>query len=315
MEFLEKLSAFFGKWMAFIVIAVAALALFAPQTCLWIKTSWINWLLGIVMFGMGLTLKMSDFKVVFSRPKDIIIGFIAQFTLMPLIAFVLTKAFQLPTEIAVGVILVGTCPGGTSSNVMTYLSKGDVPLSVGMTAVSTLFAPLMTPLLTLLYAGQRVDVNAVAMFLSIVKVVLVPIALGLVCNYFFGKLTREIVRILPLISTLAIIMIIASVVSANSGRLKTVGAMVVVVVVLHNLLGYAAGYGVGKLLRLDATKCRALSIEVGMQNSGLATSLAATHFAQYPLATIPGAVFSVWHNISGAVYANFLASRHPDKAK
>ena len=315
MEFLEKVSAFFGKWMALIVIAVAALALFAPQTCLWVKTSWINWLLGIVMFGMGLTLKMSDFKVVFSRPKDIIIGFIAQFTLMPFIAFVLTKAFSLPTEIAVGVILVGTCPGGTSSNVMTYLSKGDVPLSVGMTAVSTLFAPLMTPLLTLLYAGQRVDVNAVAMFLSIVKVVLVPIALGLVCNYFFGKVTSQIVRILPLISTIAIIMIIASVVSANSARLKTVGALVVIVVVLHNLLGYATGYGVGKLLRLNATKCRALSIEVGMQNSGLATSLAATHFAQYPLATIPGAVFSVWHNISGAVYANLLAARNPDKAK
>ena len=315
MEFLEKVSTFFGKWMALIVIAIAALALFAPQTCLWIKTSWINWLLGIVMFGMGLTLKMDDFKVVFSRPKDIIIGFAAQFTLMPLIAFLLAKAFNLPTEIAVGVILVGTCPGGTSSNVMTYLSKGDVPLSVGMTAVSTLFAPLMTPLLTLLYAGQRVDVNAAAMFLSIVKVVLLPITLGLVCNYFFGKVTREIVRILPLISTVAIIMIIASVVSANSARLKTVGALVVIVVVLHNLLGYAAGFGVGKLLRLNTTKCRALSIEVGMQNSGLATSLAATHFVQYPLATIPGAVFSVWHNISGAVYANFLASRHPEKAK
>lgn len=315
MKFLEKLSDFFGKWMALIVIVVAALALFAPQTCLWVKTSWINWLLGIVMFGMGLTLKMDDFKVVFSRPKDIIIGFIAQFTLMPLIAFLLAKAFNLPTEIAVGVILVGTCPGGTSSNVMTYLSKGDVPLSVGMTAVSTLFAPLMTPLLTLLYAGQRVDVNAVAMFLSIVKVVLLPITLGLVCNYFFEKVTREIVRILPLISTIAIIMIIASVVSANSARLKTVGVMVVIVVILHNLLGYAAGFGVGKLLRLNTTKCRALSIEVGMQNSGLATSLAATHFAQYPLATIPGAVFSVWHNISGAVYANFLANRHPEKAK
>ena len=315
MEFLEKVSTFFGKWMALIVITIAALALFAPQTCLWIKTSWINWLLGIVMFGMGLTLKMDDFKVVFSRPKDIIIGFAAQFTLMPLIAFLLAKAFNLPTEIAVGVILVGTCPGGTSSNVMTYLSKGDVPLSVGMTAVSTLFAPFMTPLLTLLYAGQRVDVNAVAMFLSIVKVVLLPITLGLVCNYFFGKVTREIVRILPLISTVAIIMIIASVVSANSARLKTVGLIVVIVVILHNLLGYAAGYGVGKLLRLNTTKCRALSIEVGMQNSGLATSLAATHFAQYPLATIPGAVFSVWHNISGAVYANFLANRHPEKAK
>ena len=173
----------------------------------------------------------------------------------------------------------------------------------------------MTPLLTLLYAGQRVDVNAVAMFLSIVKVVLVPIALGLVCNYFFEKATCEIVRILPLISTIAIIMIIASVVSANSARLKTVGLIVVFVVILHNLLGYAAGYGVGKLLRLNTTKYRALSIEVGMQNSGLATSLAATHFVQYPLATIPGAVFSVWHNISGAVYANFLASRHPEKAK
>ena len=307
MKTLEKVSDFVGKYMAAIVIAVAALALLAPNTVSFIKTSYVNYLLGIVMFGMGLTLKPSDFKVVFSRPKDVIVGCIAQFTLMPLLAFLLTKLFNLPAELAVGVILVGTCPGGTSSNVMTYLSKGDVALSVGMTAVSTILAPFLTPLLTLLYAGQRVDVNVMSMFLSIVKVVLVPIALGFVINHFFHEFTQNAVRVLPLISTTAIVAIVAAVVSANSAKILTSGLLIVAVVILHNLLGYATGFAVGKALHLDSSKCRAISIEVGMQNSGLATSLAATHFAQYPLATIPGAVFSVWHNISGAILANFFA--------
>ena len=231
---------------------------------------------------------------------------------MPFLAWVLTMVFHLPTELAIGVILVGTCPGGTSSNVMTYLSKGDVALSVGMTAVSTVLAPVLTPLLTLLYAGQRVDVNPVNMFLAIVKVVLVPIALGFVVNHFFHEFTQQAVRVLPLVSTTAIVLIICAVVSANSAKIMTSGLLILVVVVLHNLLGYLTGYAVGKALKLDSTKCRAISIEVGMQNSGLATSLAAAHFAQYPLATIPGAVFSVWHNISGAVLANFYA-RTADK--
>lgn len=169
MKTLEKVSDFVGKYMAAIVIVVAALALLFPGTFSVVKTAWVNTLLGIVMFGMGLTLKPEDFKVVFSRPKDVIIGCIAQFTLMPFLAWALTQLFHLPTELAIGVILVGTCPGGTSSNVMTYLSKGDVALSVGMTAVSTVLAPFLTPLLTLLYAGQRVNVNPVNMFLSIVK--------------------------------------------------------------------------------------------------------------------------------------------------
>lgn len=314
MKVLEKISDFVGKYMAYIVIAVAALALFVPSSVSFIKTSYVNTLLGIVMFGMGLTLKPSDFKVVFSRPKDVIIGCISQFLLMPLLAFLLTKLFQLPTELAVGVILVGTCPGGTSSNVMTYLSKGDVALSVGMTAVSTILAPLLTPLLTLLYAGQRIDVDVLSMFLSIIKVVLLPIVLGFVINHFFRAITEKVVRILPLISTTAIVAIVAAVVSANSAKIFTSGLLILAVVVLHNLLGYATGYGVGKLLKLDQTKCRAISIEVGMQNSGLATSLAATHFAQYPLATIPGAVFSVWHNISGAILANIFA-RTAEKKK
>lgn len=314
MKTLERVSGFVGKWMAAIVIAVAALALFKPEACSWISTSWINYLLGVVMFGMGLTLKPSDFAVVFRRPKDVVIGAVLQFTLMPLIAYALTVVFRLPAELAVGVILVGTCPGGTSSNVMTYLSHGDVALSVSMTAVSTILAPIMTPLLTLLYAGKTVDVNVAAMFISVVEVVLLPIVIGFVVNYFFSKFTQKAVKALPLVSTVAIVMIVAAVVSANSARIMTSGALILAVVICHNLLGYASGYGLAKLLRLDTTKCRAISIEVGMQNSGLATSLATTHFAEYPLAAIPGAVFSVWHNISGALLAAYFNRRSAKKA-
>ena len=307
MNVLKKITNFVSRYMAAIVILMALIALFAPSSVSFIKTSYVNTLLGIVMFGMGLTLKPDDFKVVFSRPKDVIIGCIAQFTIMPLLAFGLTKLFHLSPELAVGVILVGTCPGGTSSNVMTYLSKGDVALSVGMTSVSTILAPFLTPLLTKLYAGQTVDVNVVSMFVSIIKVVIVPILLGFVINHFFKKFTETVVEILPLISTTAIVAIVAAVVSANSAKIMTSGLLIIGVVILHNVLGYTIGYGVGKVLKLDESKCRAISIEVGMQNSGLATSLATVHFAQYPLATIPGAVFSVWHNVSGAILANFFA--------
>ncbi len=295
--------------MAFIVVGAAALALWQPQTCNWIKTGAVNYLLGVVMFGMGLTLKAEDFKIVFSRPKEVIIGFLAQFALMPLIAYVLIKVFALNPELAVGVILVGTCPGGTASNVITYMAKGDVALSVGMTIVSTIFAPFLTPLFTQIYIGEMVDVNILDMFFSIVKVVLIPIILGLLVNKFFGNFTQKIVKLLPAVSTLAIAVIVAAVVSASSEKLLNAlntSALIIVVVILHNLCGFAAGYAVGKLLKLQDPKCRALSIEVGMQNSGLAAGLAAAHFAQYPLATIPGAVFSTWHNISGAVYAAWL---------
>ncbi len=309
MNLLRKISKAFSKYMAIIVIAMALLALFAPSSVSFLKTSYINTLLGIVMFGMGLTLKPNDFRVVFSRPKDVVIGTVAQFTIMPLLAFVLARGFGLSPELTVGVILVGTCPGGTSSNVMTYLSKGDVPLSVGMTAVSTVLAPFMTPLLTYLYAGKTVDVNMLSMFLSIIQVVIVPIVLGFVINHFFSRFAERAVDFLPLVSTLAIVAIVGAVVSANAAKLLGCGMLVLCVVVLHNVLGYALGYGAARMLRMSPTKCRAVSIEVGMQNSGLATSLATVHFAQYPLATIPGAVFSVWHNVSGAILANIFLHR------
>ena len=308
MRTLEKVSGFAGKYMAIIALLVAIIALTFPQPIhAAIPTSWVNTLLGIVMFGMGMTLKLSDFKVVFTKPKAVICGILSQFIIMPVLAFLLVTLFQLPTELAVGVILVGACPGGTSSNVMTYLAKGDVALSVGMTACTTIMAPFVTPALVLLLAGQTVDVSYVSMLVSIVQVVLVPIALGFMINYFFNKFAQAFSKALPLISVVAICLIIMAVVSANAAKLMTTGPLVVAVVMLHNVCGYALGYLVGRLLGLTKEQMRTLSIEVGMQNSGLATSLATMHFAAMPMAAVPGTVFSVWHNISGAVYANILA--------
>lgn len=308
MKVLEKISDFAGKWMAIIALAVAVIALVVPGPVhAVLPTSWVNPLLGIVMFGMGMTLKLSDFKVVFTKPKAVITGILSQFIIMPLLAWLLCTIFQLPTELAVGVILVGCCPGGTSSNVMTYLSKGDVALSVGMTACTTILAPIVTPALVLLLAGESIDVSYVSMLMSIVQVVLVPIILGFIINAVAPKIADVFGKVLPLISVIAISLIIMAVVSANAAKLMTVGALIIVVVMLHNLCGYALGYLTGRVLGLSRAQMRTLSIEVGMQNSGLATSLATVHFAAMPLAAVPGAVFSVWHNISGAVYANILA--------
>lgn len=309
MKILKQISNFFGKYMSVIVLVVAALALFFPKSVSFIKTTYVNYLLMTAMFCMGITLKIEDFKVLFTRPKDIAIGAIAQFTIMPLLAFLLSLAFRLPPELAIGVILVGTCPGGISSNVITYLAKGDVPLSVGMTSVSTILAPLATPLLTLLYAGEKIDVNAVSMFISILQVVIAPIVLGFVINKFFHKFVEHFKDVLPLISVVAVVAIVAAVVSANSQRLMEVGHLVVIVIIIHNTLGYMLGYFLGKVCKFNNAKCKTISIEVGMQNAGLASSLASTHFAYMALAAVPGAIGSVWHCISGSIVANIMAAR------
>ena len=263
-------------------------------------------MLGLIMFGMGLTLSPKDFHIVLSRPKDIIIGCLAQFTVMPLLAIGLSLLFSLPKELALGVILVGCCPGVTASNVITYLAKGDLALSVGMTATSTLLAPLLTPLLVWLLAGTMVNVDTAGMLLSIVYVVISPIIVGLLCQRFLPQLTRRVVPYLPAISSLMIAFVVGIVVSHNADRLLVGGMIVIIVVMLHNLLGLSVGWIIGRLLRLSHPKRVAISIEVGMQNSGLASSLAVTHFAAFPMAAIPGAIFSVWHNISGALAARFF---------
>ena len=303
MNIAEKISEFFSKYWAFIILAVAAVSLFVPKSALWIQTSWINYLLMVVMFGMGLTMKPKDFAIVFTKPKEIIIGCAAQFTIMPALAFLLSRVFNLDAALTAGVVLVGTCPGGTASNVITYFSKGDVALSVGMTSVNTLLAPVFTPAITYLLLRTTVSVDVISMFLTIVEVIIVPIGLGFVINKFFGKFTEKAEKLLPMVSTIAICIIIGSVISHNSEKILTTGAIVFTVVILHNLLGFACGFGLGKLLKLTPSKTKALSIEIGMQNSGLASSLAGTAFPDLAMATVPGAIFSVWHNISGAFLA------------
>ena len=306
---MKRVSDFVGRYMAWIVLVIAALALFVPGTGLWIQTGWINYLLMIVMFGMGLTTKLSDFAIVFKRPGDVIIGCASQFIVMPLLAFLLAKAFNLNDELLVGVILVGTCPGGTSSNVITYLSKGDTALSVAMTSINTLLAPFLTPLLTYLYLRTSVEVDAMAMFISIIQVVIVPIGLGLLVNKLFGRYTQKVGDALPVVSVIAICLIVAAVVSHNSEKILSTGLVIFVIVILHNLLGYLCGYLIGVLFRMDLPRKKAVAIEIGMQNSGLATTLAGTAFPDLAMATVPGAIFSVWHNISGAILAGWFNRR------
>ena len=306
MNFLNSISKLFGKYMAVIVLVVTAFTLFIPQTGLWVSLSWINYLLMIIMFGMGLTLKFYDFKLVFTRPKDVIIGCVAQFTIMPLLAFMLCKLFNLDVALMTGVILVGACPGGTSSNVITYLSKGDVALSVSMTTINTFLAPVLTPLITYLLLSTTVNVDTVAMFVSIINIVIIPIVLGFVINKFFGKFTQKVITVLPMVSVIGICMIVASVVSHNAAKISSTGLIVFTVVILHNVLGYVCGFGLGKMLKFNTPKTKAISVEIGMQNSGLATSLANSSFSSLAMATVPGAIFSVWHNISGAILANIF---------
>ena len=303
MKMLEKLSNNVGRSMAWIVLAIAAISLLVPKSTLWIQLSWINYLLMIVMFGMGLTIKPEDFAVVFLHPKDVLIGCVAQFTVMPILAYGLSRLFGLDPALTAGVVLVGTCPGGTSSNVITYFSKGDVPLSVGMTSVNTLLAPVLTPAITYFLLKTTVQVDVMSMFMSIVQVILIPIILGFVINKLLGQFTQKLVTALPLVSTIAICLIVGAVVSHNAEKIFESGLLILIVVILHNTFGYICGFGVGKLFKMPPEKIKALSIEIGMQNSGLATSLAASSFPNLAMATVPGAVFSVWHNISGAILA------------
>lgn len=306
---MKKLCHYISDYMGMLVLATAMIALAFPNAFLLLRPTLINYLLGVVMFGMGLTLNLHDFRIVFSRPKDVIIGCLAQFTIMPLLAWALAWVFRLDEALALGVVLVGCCPGGTASNVITYLAKGDLALSVGMTGVSTLLAPLLTPLLTWALAGKSIHVDVASMILSILWVVILPIIVGLLVKWLWPKFTEEATDYLPAFSTIAIALIVAIVISANADKLLAGGLIIVMVVVLHNICGLGLGYLIGHLLGLASQKKRAISIEVGMQNSGLASSLAATHFAAYPLATIPGAIFSVWHNLSGAAVAYLYRRR------
>lgn len=300
---IAKISSFLTRFIGVVIIIFSVFSFFVPSAFAW-TTTYTSTFLGVAMFGMGLTIKMGDFRVVFSHPKEIILGCICQYTIMPLCAWGLAVLLHLSPDLALGVILVGCCPGGTASNVITYIAGGDVPLSVGMTIVSTLIAPLMTPFLVYVLAGAWVEVSFVAMVISVVKVILVPVLLGILIRSLFGKQIQKISDVLPLISVVSIVMIISGIVANNNEKIVSCGMLVLGVVMLHNFCGLGIGLILANVFHVEYNKATAIAIEVGMQNSGLAVSLATANFAANPLATLPGAIFSVWHNISGSVFAS-----------
>ncbi|KON84434.1 sodium transporter [Rossellomorea marisflavi] len=306
MKFLETISKTAGKYFALWVILVAVVAYFIPAPFLPLG-GYITILLGVVMFGMGLTLKPVDFQLVVKKPLPVIVGILAQFLIMPLGALLIAYLLGLSDQLAAGLVLLGSVPGGTASNVMVYLARGNLALSVAMTSLSTLLAPLATPLILLGLAGQWMPVDPLAMFLSIFQVIIVPITLGIIVQKLLPGIVEKSLEIIPLISVLAIMTIVTAVVSANAPSIRTSGAIIFVAVMLHNLLGLTLGYVAAVIMKLKEGDRRAISIEVGMQNSGLGVALATAHFG--PLAALPSVIGAVWHNISGPILATYWSKK------
>lgn len=299
---IQHINTLFPLWaLLFSIVAYTMPNIFVP-----LKGN-IASLLIAIMFFMGITLRLEDFSRVLKQPKIIAITVALQFIMMPLIALFLSKILGFSTELLVGMVLVGAVSGGTASNVITYLAKGDVALSITMTITSTLLSVVATPFLTLLYVGQSIPVPTNDMLLSILKMVLAPVIAGVIVNYFLHKTIKRYEPYLATLSMVAIVFIIAIVVALNQGRIATIGLVTVAGIILHNISGLTSGYWVAKWLGYDHKICKTVAIEVGMQNSGLAVALAMKYFT--PLSALPGAIFSVWHNISGALLAGYWSKR------
>ncbi|MDD2321130.1 MAG: bile acid:sodium symporter family protein [Geobacteraceae bacterium] len=290
------------RFFAPLVIAGAVTGFFFPAAFIWVL-SLMKVLLGIIMLGMGMTLTIEDFKRVLEKPRYVFTGVACQYVFMSALAWLTATLLNLPPLLAVGVVLVGTCPGGTASNVITYLARGDVALSVSMTTVSTLFSPLFTPLLTRWLAGSSVAVDTGGLFVSILQIVLIPVIAGVILRHAFKRQSARLTAVFPLISVAVIVLIVAAVVGANRINIVSSAGIVFLAVLIHNGLGLISGYGMARLMKMPQAQLRALTIEIGMQNSGLAVGLAKEHFD--PIAALPGALFSVWHNITGPLLATF----------
>lgn len=304
---ISRTAAVASKYFVVWVIAASALAIASPDTFVPVL-NYVNPLLGIIMLGMGLTLLPEDFRRLLERPVDVGIGAVTQWLVMPLAAYGLYLAFDLPDAVGVGLILVGTAPGGTASNVMAYLGRGDVALSVAITTLTTLAAPIVMPAWTLFILGEGIDVTFLEMFTSIVKIVIIPVVLGFGLRYVLDRYAPGAaavgVDVFPVISVTAIVAIVAGVVGANVDNILTAGVLVVAAVVIHNSIGLGAGYGVGRAFGMSEDRVRTTVFEVGLQNSGLAVALAASLFE--PAAALIPALFSVWHNVSGPALASYF---------
>ncbi|MGF0118182.1 bile acid:sodium symporter family protein [Promicromonospora sp. Marseille-Q5078] len=304
---MRRVAELVGQWFAVLVLLGAVAGLAAPDTFAPLAAH-VPLLLGIIMFGMGLTLTGQEFALVAKRPVAVVIGVVAQFTIMPALAWAIGHLFGLEGEAMIGMILVGAAPGGTASNVVVYLAKGDTALSVALTTVSTLLAPLLTPALVLWLAGTDLDVTYGDLVSSIAQVVLFPVIAGLLVRTFAGRLVeRYMLPYLPLVSVLGIVVVVAGIVGANADAVLSTGLTLALAVIVHNCAGLLLGYGAAAATRFDEPARRAVSVEVGMQNSGLAASLATTYFS--PAAALPAALFSVWHNVSGSILASYWARR------
>ena len=308
-----------GKYFGIIAVVFLILGMTVPDSFKWVVGNIggipvLSTLLGVIMFGMGTTLNLRDFALVLKRPVNVFVGVCAQYLIMPSLAFLLAMAFNLDPALTAGVVLVGTCPGGTSSNVITFMSKGDLALSVTMTSVSTLLSPILTPLITYQLIGQKIAFDPLGMFWSIIQIVIIPICLGLAVKALLPKLAEQATDYLPAVSAIAISLIIAGVIAVSRDNIVKTSGIILLVVICHNCLGYLLGFILARITGMSWKKAIALSVEVGMQNSGLATGLAKTHFTSMPMATVPGAIFSAWHNISGAllawIFVNFLNPKY-----
>jgi len=319
---IKAISRLLSNYASPFVIASAIVAFFVPIAFEWVHGNVSSIILGVIMLSMGLTISMEDIRNLMKQPFHILLGAVAQYTIMPFVAFGLTKVFGLDPYLAVGIILVGCCPGGVSSNVMSFLARGDVTYSVSMTMVSTLLAPIMTPLLVLWLADTSINVNAVGMFLNILYVTVAPITIGFLCNHFLGKspVFKEIQSNMPAVSVIGLMLIVGGVVVTVRPQLLTNGFslifLVLSVVFCHNALGYVLGYSVGRLFKFNTAKKRTIAIEVGVQNAGMATVLAAAFFAdpanvaknpEAVLCVVPCALSCAYHSISGTVLANIFA--------
>ncbi|MBD1557814.1 bile acid:sodium symporter family protein [Vibrio sp. S9_S30] len=282
-------------------------AFFAPHIFVPLKSQIVP-LLAIIMLSMGLTLKFEDFYRLASNLKAMSVGVFLQFSIMPLAAFIIALAFNMNDSLTIGMVLVGSVAGGTASNVICYLAKGNVALSITMTTASTLLGMVVTPFLVDLFLGIKVDVPVTQMVLSLVKSVLVPVSIGILLNHLFHKPIEQLSPVLPLVAMAAIVLAIAIIVALNRHQIANVGAGVLFAVVIHNSIGLIAGYSACRLLGFDKNTCNTIAIEVGLQNSGLATALALKFFT--PLSALPAGIFSIWHNLSGSVLAYFWSQEH-----
>ena len=326
-ELLKRVSAWMASHSSTYVIAAAVMAFLLPDTFCWVRGDVSSVILGVIMLTMGLTLTADDFRILFSRPLDIFIGACAQFTLMPLLAYALTVVFGLNPYLSIGIILVGCCPGGVSSNIMSFLCRGDVAFSVGMTTASTLLAPLMTPLLVWWLADTRIEVDTLGMFRGILLITILPVALGFVVNRYAGRQRwyGDVRQVMPGVSVTCLALIVGGVVAQVKPQLMQHGMglflLMLAVVFCHNTLGYVLGYNVGRLFGFSTAKKRTISIEVGMQNAGMATVLATAFFAndavlavtpEAILCVVPCAISCAYHSISGTVLAG-LYRRYGEK--